>query len=294
MLAPVLPFPTLLFVAATSPANAPERIPDIVSVFPAEGSSVAANGRVVFFGGRADALFVLIRGDGTVRELREERFPDGGGVSALVLDLRDVGTLDDDDLEVGETIRIEDRCDTCTFSGTWTIDEPDVEPPTFDDGPLLITVSPQRSFPIAGDVNSYRVQAVFAGARDDRGGVMGAWALDEEDGIRLVSTSAVDDGQPIELSMVVSGGAARTVCFDARAIDASGNETAFAGDVCADLDPDDASGGCAQAGGSSAPILAPLLALLSLLPAALRRRRRDAPRATPERACRAPTDRAPS
>jgi hypothetical protein len=254
----------LAFVALLALINAPPLVleeralalppTDIVQAFPAVETVVPENGRLVLFGGSTGAVtFVRTRGDGAEDALEHVTLP----VDSFSFQQAHIVTLPA--LVVGETLVVSARCATCSFSGTWTVGAADEQSPVFDDGPIAVDVDPLSSGEPFAPVSAYSLQVRLPGARDTQSPV--AIELRGNEEVNRFDTQVFAPGQPMTIFMQLPGSAARTVCFDAVAVDTAGNEAAFDDELCADLAP--AGGGCAQASPSTNTLV--VLAILMLL-----------------------------
>ena len=133
----------------------------------------------------------------------------------------------------------------------------------FDDGPAAVTAAPFASGDLFAPTSSYVLDVQLPGARDARSPVTIELRGDE---VNRIGPNVFGPGAPIALSVEVLDGAARTVCFDAFALDAAGNQAALDEQLCVDLEP---AAGCAQTSRSSTASIALVLAALALV----RRRR---------------------
>lgn len=232
---------------------------DIFQAFPAVDTVVPVNGRLVLFGG-GDLTFVRTRGDGAEETLEHVTLPGDSFALAHIVTLPD--------LIVGETLVVSTRCDACSFSGSWTVGVADERAPAFDDGPSAVDVQPNSTGEPFAPTISFVLQVRLPGARDTQSPVAIELRGDE---VKRFGPESFGPGQPINFLVPLAGGAARTVCFNAVAVDTAGNEGVLANEVCADLVP--ARGGCAQASRSTTA-----LAMLALLLLLVVRRRREVPR----------------
>lgn len=253
------------FAEAPQELRAP--VIDVGALLPPAESVVPLNGQLVFIGA-GNATFVRVRTDETGALVEEEPLDDH---SILAVDQFEVahvvGLPSSLGLTVGEQLVVQSRCASgCTFQGTWTVVDEDTTAPTFNDGPALITAREIGSA-VGGTSGGYFVTVELPGARDDSS----LTTIELRGDLTHLTPQAFQPGVPMNIFFETLDDTERTACFEAFAIDAAGNETAFRDELCVDL-VQPIIGGCAQ----TTPATSSLGALLLLALALLRTRARRA------------------
>lgn len=144
--------------------------------------------------------------------------------------------IDPGEVSVGDTMEVQATCDpACRERGRATISfdaEDDVTPPIVFEGDIEAMAHGVRDNPFNPLIARYEVSLRFGEIADDSPTFV-RFRSDELDAIRpsggLVAFVDVD------------GGIQRRFCFDADLVDAAGNETPLARDLCVELDPSTAA-----------------------------------------------------
>lgn len=241
-------------VAGAAEARAP--IIDVGALLPAADTTVPINGRLVFVGA-PDATFVRVQAGEGGAVVNEEPLDDHTVLPVDQFEVVHVVGLPGE-LTVGEQLVVQSRCSGCAFQGTWTVVDEDTTPPVFADGPARVTA--EHSDPaFSGSSGGYFITVELPGAQDESSAVM----IELRGDINQAARQSFVQGAPMDIFVTTLDDSERTACFDAIAIDAAGNETAFGEALCVQL-VRPLLGGCAQTtSSSSATIALTLLALLA-------------------------------
>lgn len=145
--------------------------------------------------------------------------------------------VDPGDVAVGDTMEVQATCaPACPERSRATISfdsEDDVTPPVVFDGDVTVVANGVRDNPFNPFIARYEVSLRFGEIADDSPTFV-RFRSDELEAIRPTGgLSAFVD---------VDGGLQRRFCFDADLMDAAGNETPLARDLCVELDPSTAPG----------------------------------------------------
>lgn len=247
-------------VAGAAEARAP--ILDVAALLPAPETTVPINGRLVFIGA-ADTTFVRVQADETGALLDETPLEhtvlpvDQFQVAHVVALPESLG------LAVGEQLVVQSRCASgCSLQASWTVIDEDTTPPVFADGPARVTAE-HIDPAFGGSSGGYFITIELPGAQDESSATM----IELRGDLNQAAPQTFAAGAPMDIFVTTLDDSERTACFDAIALDAAGNETAFEQELCVEL-THPLIGGCAQTNTSSSSMFA--LALLAL--ACVRRR----------------------
>ncbi len=229
---------------------------------PARDVVIPTNARLLAFSDGGDVSFDRVRADGSHETLVVDKHSSAISHTLLVA----LG-----DLAPGDAVVVQPSCDGCNDVFTWTVgDGPDDDPPVFGaDGRQRF-----RATPVAGasgpftTTTGYTVTGCLPRASDANGLVLHVVVDGGEEGFLPLGGGSPTCGTP--LSFRITGGAPRTACFTAGAVDVSGNEAAL-DPVCVELGDADL-GGCSSTGANGGAMLT-LVFLLGC------RRRASCPRA---------------
>jgi hypothetical protein len=163
---------------------------------------------------------------GTPQPLTHEAIGSGTSRSEVIY------FVDPGDVSVGDIIEVQATCNPACperSRATITFDtEDDVTPPELLEGDIEAVVHGVRDNPFSPLIARYEVSLTF-GQISDQSPTFVRFRSDELEAVRptggLVAFVAVD------------GGIQRRLCFDADLMDAAGNETPMARDLCVELDP---------------------------------------------------------
>lgn len=185
-----------------------------------------ANGQIfVFVTPPLDVSFERVDAD-TPLPLAHEAI--GGGTSRSDV----VYVVDPGDVLVGDTMELLATCSPACperSRATITFDaDEDVTPPVVFEGAVDALVNGVRDNPFSPLIARYEVTLRFGEIADDSPTFV-RFRSNELDAIRPTGGLAA--------FVEVDGGIQRRFCFDADLMDAAGNETPVARDLCVDLDP---------------------------------------------------------
>jgi hypothetical protein len=140
--------------------------------------------------------------------------------------------VDPGDVAVGDAIEVLATCvPDCPERNRATITfdrEADLDAPVVQDGEVTARVGGVRDHPFNPMISRYEVDLRFGEVVDDSPTFV-RFRSDELEAIRPTGG--------LSAFVEVDGGIQRRFCFDADLIDAAGNETILARDLCVDLDP---------------------------------------------------------
>lgn len=245
--------------APAAEARAP--VIDVSALLPAADGTVPLNGRLVFLGATG-VSFVRVQVDEAGAPIEDELVVD----EVVPVDQFFVAHIValPAGLAAGDQLVVQSRCpEGCSFQGTWTVVDEDTTAPTFLDGPARATgehIDPA----FGGTSGGYFITVELPGATD----ASGATIIELRGDINQLAQQSFAQGAPMDVFITDLDDSERTTCFDAFAIDAAGNETAFRDELCVQL-THPFLGGC-----SSTPVSSTGLSALLLLALTLVRRRR--------------------
>lgn len=136
------------------------------------------------------------------------------------------------EVSVGDTMEVRATCSPACperSRATITFDrDDDLTPPVLFEGAVDAVVTGVRDNPFSPLIARYEVTLRFGEIADDSPTFV-RFRSDELDALRPTGGLAA--------FVEVDGGIQRRLCFDADLVDAAGNETALARDLCVELDP---------------------------------------------------------